>query len=113
MDWTATILAVTGTKPDPAYALDGENLMPVCKGLRTPYDRTLFWRTRRQEAARIGNWKYLKEPGGEHLFDLSIDLGEKVDLRTKQPEVFNKVKDQFVAWNKVLLPTPPPSSREQ
>ena len=104
MDWTTTILAVTGTKPDPSYALDGENLMPVCKGTRTVYDRTLFWRTRRQEAARIGNWKYLKEPGGEHLFDLSIDLGEKVDLRTKRLEVFNKVKNQFVAWNEKMLP---------
>ena len=112
MDWTSTILAVAGTKPDPAYALDGVDLMPVCKGTRTVYDRTLFWRTRRQEAARIGNWKYLKEPGGEHLFDLSVDLGEKVDLRAKQPEVFKKVKDQFVAWNKGMLPTPPTSSRE-
>ena len=34
MDWTATILAVTGTKPDPSYALDGEDLMPVCRSAR-------------------------------------------------------------------------------
>lgn len=46
----------------------------------------------------------MTKTGGEHLFDLSVDLGEKVDLRTKQPEVFNKVKDQFIAWNKEMLP---------
>ena len=36
MDWTATILAATGTTPDPAYPLDGEDLMPVCTGARAP-----------------------------------------------------------------------------
>jgi arylsulfatase A-like enzyme len=106
MDWTATILAVTGTKPDPSCPLDGEDLMPVCKGTRTVYDRTLFWRTRLQEAARMGNWKYLKESGKEHLFDLSVDLGEKVDLKTKQVDVFNQLRKQFLAWNKEMLPNP-------
>jgi arylsulfatase A-like enzyme len=106
MDWTATILAVTSTRPDPSYPLDGEDLISVCKGTRTVYDRTLFWRSRRQDAARTGNWKYLKEPGGEHLFDLSVDLGEKVDLKTKNPDVFSKVKERFVDWNKGMLPYP-------
>lgn len=111
MDWTATILAASGTKPDPSYPLDGEDLLPVCKGTRAVYDRTLFWRSRRHEAVRIGNWKYLKESGKEHLFDLSIDLGEKVDLRTKHGEVFNRLKEQFLAWNREMLPNPPPASR--
>ena len=46
MDWTATILGVTGTAADPAFPLDGENLMPVCTGQRASYDRALFWRIR-------------------------------------------------------------------
>ena len=50
MDWTATILAVAAAIPDPAYPLDGEDMMSVCKGTRPPYDRTLFWRT--QEGRR-------------------------------------------------------------
>ena len=57
MDWTATILGVTGTAADPSFPLDGENLMPVCGGQRAPYDRTLFWRIRGFAAARIGSWK--------------------------------------------------------
>jgi arylsulfatase A-like enzyme len=81
MDWTATILAATGTPHDPAYPLDGEDAMPVCKGTGTLSDRTLFWRTRARAAARAGNWKYLHEAGSERLFDLSVDPGEKNDLR--------------------------------
>ena len=88
LDWTATILATSGTKPDPSYPLDGEDLMPVCTGTRPVHDRRLFWRTRLHDAARIGNWKYLKESDREHLFDLAVDLGERVDFRTSRAEVF-------------------------
>jgi arylsulfatase A-like enzyme len=104
MDWTATILAASGTNADPSYPLDGEDLMPVCKGSRPTYDRTLFWRTMSQQAARMGNWKYLKESENEHLFDLSVDPGEKADLKSKHTEVFNNIKTRFLGWNKEMLP---------
>jgi arylsulfatase A-like enzyme len=104
MDWTATILGVTQTAPGPAFPLDGEDMMPVCKGTRTPYDRTLFWRTQAQSAARVGNWKYLNESGREHLFDLSFDPGEKNDLRVSQDAVFKRIKNQYEAWNGQMLP---------
>jgi arylsulfatase A-like enzyme len=103
MDWTATILAATGTQPDPSYPLDGEDVMPVCRGVRPLYERTLFWRTQRQAAARVGHWKYLEESGHEHLFDLSIDPGEKNDLRTMHADVFERIKGQYVRWNSSML----------
>ena len=81
MDWTATLLDVADTKPDPAHRLDGENLLTVCTGAREPFDRTLFWRTSSDEAARQGGWKYLKESGTDRLFDLSIDPGGKRNSR--------------------------------
>ncbi len=109
MDWTATLLAVTGTSPDPAYPLDGEDLMEVCKG-GAPRQRTLFWRTTLRDAARAGKWKYLKDSGDEHLFDLSIDPGEKNDLKTRHADVFNRIKQQYLAWNAQMLPNPPAAS---
>ncbi len=104
MDWTATILAVTGTSADPSYPLDGEDLMPVCRNVRGLYDRTFFWRTQAADAARVGQWKYLKESGNEHLFDLSIDPGEKNDLKTTRADVFARIRDQYLAWNARMLP---------
>ncbi|MGH2399709.1 MAG: sulfatase-like hydrolase/transferase [bacterium] len=106
MDWTATILAVTGTPAAPAYALDGEDVMPVCRGTRPLYDRTLFWRTQARAAARVGNWKYLNESGNEHLFDLSLDPGEKNDLRASHKDVFERIRAQYAAWNALMLPRP-------
>jgi arylsulfatase A-like enzyme len=104
MDWTATILGLAETAADPAYPLDGENLLPVCTGARGPYDRTLFWRSRARDAARSGKWKYLKDAGTERLFDLSIDPGEKTDLRLKHADVFADIKKRYLAWNAGVLP---------
>ena len=106
MDWTATILAVTGSDADPAFPLDGENLMPVCTGERPAYDRTLFWRTIDRAAARAGHWKYLADAEGEYLFDLSVDPGEKDDRRKGESVRFEQIKQQYLAWNAQMLPRP-------
>jgi arylsulfatase A-like enzyme len=104
MDWTATSLGVTGTTADPSFPLDGENLMPVCSGQRAPYDRSLFWRIRGFDAARVGSWKYLRDRSGEHLFDLANDPGEKADLRTTHADRFQSLKRQYQSWSSQMLP---------
>jgi hypothetical protein len=45
-----------------------------------------------RDAARVGNWKYLKDDGKEYLFDLSTDPGEKADVRTRHPDTFERIK---------------------
>jgi arylsulfatase A-like enzyme len=105
MDWTATILAVAGVQPAPGFALDGESLLPTLTGERPVYDRALFWRTRTRAAARVGKWKYLHD-GDERLYDLSVDLGEKTNLKDRQPEVFARVRSQYERWAEEMLPRP-------
>lgn len=104
MDWTATILAAAGATADPAFPLDGEDLMPVCRGARAPYDRAFFWRITGFDAARVGSWKYLKDKDGEHLFDLANDPGEKADLRREHAERFESIKRQYLEWAAQMLP---------
>jgi arylsulfatase A-like enzyme len=106
MDWTATILAATGTAPDPAYPLDGMDLLPVCTGERPVHDRELFWRITGFDAARVGRWKYLKKDEAEYLFDLSSDPGEKADVRRQNADTFERVKRQYLAWQSQMLPMP-------
>jgi arylsulfatase A-like enzyme len=106
MDWTATILAATGTAADPARPLDGVDLLPVCTGARPAFDRELFWRITGFDAARVGRWKYLKTAKGEFLFDLSVDPGEKADLRSKRPATFEEVRRKYQDWNGRMLPMP-------
>src|SRR5512132_3128735 len=73
MDWTATMLALGKAKPDPAYPLDGRDLLPVIRGTQPAYERTFFWRTSEHEAALKGHWKYLNDGSAEYLFDLAVD----------------------------------------
>jgi arylsulfatase A-like enzyme len=105
MDWTATILAAAGAQR-PAGELDGENLLPVLAADRAAYDRALFWRTRTRAAARIGRWKYLQDGSEEYLYDLAVDLGEKTDLKAREPAVFDDVKNRYAAWAAEMLPRP-------
>src|SRR6478672_4909251 len=104
MDWTATILAATGTTADPAYPLDGEDLLPHCRRMRGTFDRTFFWRIAKHDAARMGRWKYLVESNREHLFDLAVDPGEKSDVRAAHPDTFAQIRQQYQAWNARMLP---------
>jgi arylsulfatase A-like enzyme len=107
MDWMATLLAAGGATPDPAYPLDGEDLMPGLAGRRQARDRPFFWRTSQRKAARSGRWKYLQEPGKEYLFDVVTDPGEKTDLRAAQPEAFARLKTALGDWEGQMLPRLP------
>jgi arylsulfatase A-like enzyme len=106
MDWSATFLEVAGAKADPAFPFDGESVMTVCAGSRPAFDRTVFWRlrTKPQAAARMGQWKYLRDGGAEHLFDLVADPGEAADLKDKQAAIFEKIRSEYRKWESTMLP---------
>ena len=110
MDWTATILALANAKPDPAFPLDGIDLMPVCTGKINVIQRVLYWRVyqRSQEKAiRDGDWKYLQNAKGEYLFNLKDDSAEKNNLKEQQKDVFEKLKQKYAKWEStVLKPVP-------
>ncbi|MFL6283647.1 MAG: sulfatase-like hydrolase/transferase [Pyrinomonadaceae bacterium] len=104
MDWTATILAAAGARPHPDYPLDGTDLLPVMRGERAAFERTLFWRNDVQAAAREGRWKYLKvDDKTEHLFDLLTDEREQADYRAAQPELFERLKSEYRKWEAQML----------
>jgi arylsulfatase A-like enzyme len=108
MDWTATILAATGTPPDPRHKLDGVDMLPSVRsrGARPRFDRTLFWRNDVQSAVRRGVWKYLHDGREEHLFNLAEDERENADLKGTHAREFDELKAEFAAWERGVLPRP-------
>ena len=107
MDWTATILSLARAKQNPKFPLDGMDIMPVIMGKKKEADRTLYWRIfqrKKNKAMREGKWKYLQdEKGNEYLFDLASDPTESNDLKEKEPQVFQKLKQKYAAWEKTVL----------
>ncbi len=106
MDWSATILSAGGAKAHARFPLDGIDLMPILTDTKKTAERTLYWRTfqrDKQKAIRVGNWKYLQDAKGEYLFNLAEDRMEKNDLKEKHPDVFARLKKNYVDWEKTVL----------
>jgi arylsulfatase A-like enzyme len=111
MDWTATVLAIGGATPDPAYPLDGLDLAPLCRGEPVRFNRTLFWRTILEDAARRDRWKYLRTDRQESLFDIPRDPGEAADQSAYEPESLTSLRAAFQKWSKEMLPRPAASNQ--
>lgn len=115
LDLLPTTLAAAGVEIDPAWKLDGVNLLPYLKGEKTeaPHD-ALYWRFGQQLAIRKGDWKLVK--GGENtgrgtasvdgaqLYNLAEDIGETTDLAAKNPEKLKELSEQWSTWNTGLVP---------
>ncbi len=104
MDWVPTLLAAGGTRPDPAYPSDGEDLAPALAGA-APHPRRFYWRYKAgaQRAIRDGDWKYLRIAGNEFLFDVVQDPRERANLKDRYPDVFARLKSGWEAWNATML----------
>ncbi len=104
MDWTATMTAAAGARPDPEYPLDGIDLRQFLGGSRPLFDRQFFWRTRRQGAMRSGKWKYLRDGKTEFLFDLSTDEREQADFKDQDPHTMERLRGEFAKWESTMKP---------
>ncbi|MES2921839.1 MAG: sulfatase-like hydrolase/transferase [Verrucomicrobiota bacterium] len=116
LDLLPTSLAAAGVAVDPAWKLDGVNLLPYLKGEKTesPHD-ALFWRFGEQLAVRKGDWKLVKSAAdgtqgqgsatvdGAQLYNLASDVGEKTDLAAKEPAKVKELTELWNAWNVTLV----------
>ncbi|MGH6653428.1 MAG: sulfatase family protein [Sphingopyxis sp.] len=106
MDWVPTLLAAAGVAEQDWPALDGRNLLPALLDGTDGAPRQLFWRHKAQDqrAAIKGSLKYLAMSGHEFLFDIAADPREVANLKTVQPEAFDRLKSAFAAWDRDMLP---------
>lgn len=111
MDFAATVLSAAGVQPR-APLLDGVDLLPVLTGSKPPVERSFFWRIerndRKQKAARMGNWKYVRDGDIELLFDVARDPGERTDMGYREPETLARLRGALADWEKDLAQDPPP-----
>jgi arylsulfatase A-like enzyme len=106
MDWVATLLAAAGAESDPAYPLDGINLLPVLTQTAAPIPRKLFWRYKAnaQRAMRDGDYKFLKILDNTFLFNVVEDPLERANLKDRQKDVYRRMVREWFDWNATMLP---------
>lgn len=107
LDLLPTAVAAAGGEADPAWKLDGVNLLPYLTGEKEgkPHE-TLYWRFGQQKAIRHGDWKLVANridgPRGApewKLYDLAADIGEANDLSAENPGKAKELAGLWDAWN--------------
>lgn len=104
LDILPTALVAAGGTIDPAWKLDGVDLMPYLSGAKSgvPHE-TLYWRFGEQWAIRQGDWKLVANriDGVKNvkLFNLKDDIGEAKDLSASQPEKVKALKALWDTWS--------------
>jgi len=106
MDWMPTFLAAAGASADPAYPLDGINLLPILTGTAPLQTRTLCWRYKAnaQRAIRDGDMKFLKILDNTFLFNVVDDPLERANLKERQKDVYDRLVAKWLEWNQTMLP---------
>jgi arylsulfatase A-like enzyme len=115
LDVLPTCLAAAGETVDPAWKLDGVNLLPYLTGKDSgrPHE-TLYWRFGNQWAIRHGDWKLLVAGGGgakPGLYNLTADIGESKNLAADEPGKAQELHALWEKWNAEQAPASAP--REQ
>jgi arylsulfatase A-like enzyme len=101
MDWTATLLDLGQTTPDPNYPLEGLSLKALLENPLHTFERPMFWRMnhRGQRAMRLGPWKYLRVDGHDYLFNIEADARERANLGARHPEQMQAMRDAWETWD--------------
>jgi len=103
LDILPTSLAAAGAPADPAWKLDGVNLLPfLTSENKTRPHQTLYWRFGEQMAIHHGDLKLVKARLGgptPELYDLAADISEAKNLAAAQPEKVAELQAIWDKWN--------------
>jgi arylsulfatase A-like enzyme len=124
LDFLPTALAAAGVPVQPAWKLDGVNLLPYLQGEKSGAPHAaLYWRFGGSMAIRMGDWKLVKTTGGKggadeagaanrrdkatvsgaELYNLQADIGEQTNLAASQPEKTKELAAVWQKWNSELI----------
>lgn len=102
-----TLLAATGVQLPDSIVYDGFDMMGILQEKEENIRNEMFWEFRAEQAARVGNWKWIKRDGSEYLFDLSKDIGETDNLSNERPEILKMIKAKFSGWKQEMSKAQP------
>ena len=103
LDLLPTFVTAAGGKVDPAWKLDGVDLVPFVTGANSsrPHEK-MYWRYGPQWAVRQGDMKLVVSRGGTNqpeLYDLANDVAESKDLASAQPAKVKELLALYNAWS--------------
>jgi arylsulfatase A-like enzyme len=103
LDVLPTIVTAAGGTVDPAWKLDGVDLLPYVTGAnKNRPHQTLYWRYGPQWAIRDGDLKLVVSKGGgdqPELYNLARDFAETTNLASAQPDTVKQLRAKYDTWS--------------
>lgn len=98
-----TFLAAAAARPDPAWKIDGAELLDVWRGKAKGAARTLFWEWRaegyQQQAAMRGDLKLVVTGNTQpEMYDVVNDPGERRSVLFEHKPLGDEMRKQLAAW---------------
>lgn len=93
-----TLVTLAGGELPADVQFDGYDVLPVLAGEAESPRSEMFWKRREHEAARVNEWKWVRNGSGTYLFNLSTDVGESTNLVDTEPEQAARMQSRFNEW---------------
>ncbi len=99
LDVFPTLCSAAGIELPETIPTDGVDLIPILTepSSSSPHE-TLYWSNGPNEAIRHGNWKLVKSGDSKWLYDLTVDLGEKNNLKDSHVERLEELESLLKKW---------------
>ncbi len=109
IDLFPTFLAAAGAAPDPAWHVDGTNVLDTLLGKSPAPDRTIFWEWdeggAKQLAAMRNNLKLvINATNLPELYDVVADPAERMDRRQLYPKEVKELTNAVITWYATMSP---------
>lgn len=111
-DFFPTMLDLAGLPLQPKLHADGQSLISLLEGEKSPEVRTLYWHYPHYHGStwtpgasiRDGDWKLIEfyEYDEVELYNLAKDPGEQNDLSKSLPEKTTELREKLKAWQKKM-----------
>ncbi|MBA7643686.1 Arylsulfatase [subsurface metagenome] len=100
LDILPTICAAVGAALPGDRVYDGKDMLPVLRReTKQPLHKALFFCDGADQwAVRAGKWKLLYRKGSLELYNLDIDISEKNNLASEQPNMLRQLRALYDQW---------------
>lgn len=98
LDMFPTLIDMAGLKMPETRPLDGKNIWPALREGKASPVESYYWCWHNEDAIRTADWRMHRFTDRVELYDIKRDIGERINVADKNPEVVADLKKKMSAW---------------
>ena len=105
IDLLPTFARLAGARVPTDRVIDGSDIWPLMAGepgAKSPHDAFFYYRGTNLEAVRSGKWKLRRVKKSTELYDLEADVGEKINVAERHPEIVARLTGVMEEFDREL-----------